>query len=255
MKIPALMYHDIVRPGAADASGFPGAAAAHYKLDTRAFDAHLSALNASRLTFPAITQRGPTGCLLTFDDGGASVMDIAARLSARGMRGHFFITTARIGQPSFATSRTLREIRAAGHIVGSHSHTHPTEISRLSKAELAAEWRRSTDCLQQLLGEAIAVASIPGGFYSDAVAHAAAAQGIRYLFTSEPVVTTHDIDGCLVVGRYSIVHDTPPERAVCLALGAGTDRSRQWLMWNIKKPIKRWARPVYRSIRAQLLGA
>ena len=44
MKIPSLMYHDVVEPGQADASGFPGGAAAHYKLDVAEFDTHLEAL-------------------------------------------------------------------------------------------------------------------------------------------------------------------------------------------------------------------
>jgi peptidoglycan/xylan/chitin deacetylase (PgdA/CDA1 family) len=249
------MYHDIISPGAADASGFPGAAAARYKLDGRDFDVHLAALDASGLSFPAITQRSPAGCMLTFDDGGTSALDIAAALSARGMRGHFFITTAKIGQPGFVTPEALLKIRAAGHVVGSHSHTHPAEISRLSNEALRAEWRDSTDRLQQVLGEATTVASVPGGFYSHDVARAAAAAGIRYLFTSEPTATTHEVDACLVLGRYTIVHDTPAEQAVRLALGSGNDRSRQWLIWNIKKPLKRWARPIYRNVRTRMLGS
>ena len=58
MKCVALMYHDIVAPGDDDASGFPGAAAAHYKLDVDAFARHLDALAASGRRFGPVFKSG-----------------------------------------------------------------------------------------------------------------------------------------------------------------------------------------------------
>jgi peptidoglycan/xylan/chitin deacetylase (PgdA/CDA1 family) len=256
MKRPVLMYHDVVAPGHDDASGFPGATAAHYKLGRAEFADHLAALAGSGLRFPAVTA-APTYAasgLLTFDDGGASARDIAAALDAHAMRGHFLITTARIGQTGFVTAADLRALHAAGHVVGSHSHTHPAEISQLGASALAAQWRQSVDCLSQLLGEPVTVASVPGGFYSREVAQAAAAAGIRYLFTSEPTMHVHHVDGCLVLGRYTLWRGMEPAQALALALGTGGERQRQWLLWNLKKPLKRWARPVYRLVRRRWLG-
>jgi peptidoglycan/xylan/chitin deacetylase (PgdA/CDA1 family) len=137
--------------------------------------------------------------------------------------------------------------------VGSHSHTHPAEISRLSLAELQREWRQSVDILSGLLGVPVTVASVPGGFYSPQVAQAAAAAGVRYLFTSEPTVRTHVVDGCLILGRYTLWRGIPAQRALALALGSGVARQRQWLAWNLKKPLKRWARPLYRWVRRSRL--
>jgi peptidoglycan/xylan/chitin deacetylase (PgdA/CDA1 family) len=254
MKRPVLMYHDVVAPGHNDASGFPGDAAAHYKLDTDEFSRHLAALAGSGLNFCPVTASSPGG-LLSFDDGGASATGIGAALTEYRMTGHFLITTARIGQPAFVTPRDLLTLRASGHIVGSHSHTHPAEISRLSAAALDAEWRQSVDILAQILGEPTVVASVPGGFYSRDVARAAAAAGIRYLFTSEPSMHTHEVDGCLVLGRYTLWRGMPPSVALSLALGTNAVRERQWLSWNLKKPLKRWARPVYRLVRHRLLQA
>lgn len=256
MKCPALMYHDIVAPGDSDASGFPGPAAAHYKLDTDEFARHLSALAASGLRFAAVTSPPfqDRACLLTFDDGGASAVGIGAALTSYGMTGHFFITTAQVGRYGFVTDADLIALHAAGHVIGSHSHTHPAEISRLSAAALQAEWRQSVGYLSGLFGVPIEVASVPGGFYSRKVAQAAAAAGIRYLFTSEPTVHTHQVDGCLVLGRYTLWRDMPPTHAVALAVGADSARQRQWLSWNLKKPLKRWARPVYRLVRRHLLS-
>jgi peptidoglycan/xylan/chitin deacetylase (PgdA/CDA1 family) len=251
------MYHDVVAPGQADTSGFPGGAAAHYKLDVAEFDAHLAALAGSGLRFAAVADAAAGNsrdCLLTFDDGGASAVAIAAALARRGMVGHFLITTAQIGQPGFVSAADVLALRAGGHVVGSHSHTHPAEISQLDAAALKAEWTRSVDQLTALLGAPVTVASVPGGFYSPPVARAAAAAGIRYLFTSEPTVRTQRVDGCLVLGRYTLWRGMPPQRAIALASGVGTTRQRQWLTWNLKKPLKRWARPVYRWVRHRWLG-
>lgn len=250
------MYHDVVAPRQADASGFPGGAAARYKLDVTEFDAHLAMLAGSDRQFTAVTD-GATGkprdCLLTFDDGGASAVAIAAALTRRGMVGHFLITTAQIGQPGFVSAADVLALHAEGHVVGSHSHTHPAEISQLDDAALAAEWSRSVDRLAALLGTPVTVASVPGGFYSPRVARAAAAAGIRYLFTSEPTVRTHRVGDCLVLGRYTLWRGMPPQRAIALACGMGATRQRQWLAWNLKKPLKQWARPVYRWVRVRWL--
>jgi peptidoglycan/xylan/chitin deacetylase (PgdA/CDA1 family) len=258
MKRPALMYHDVVEPGQADASGFPGGAAAHYKLDTDTFAMHLGALGHSGLRFGAVTDatlHAQYGGLLTFDDGGVSAVTIADMLEARGMRGHFLITTGRIGEPGFVSADQLRALHAAGHVVGSHSHTHPAEISRLDAAALAEEWNRSVAGLTEILGAPVTVASVPGGFHSRAVAQAAAAAGIRHLFTSEPTLRTHVVDGCVVLGRYTLWRGMPAQRAVALALGREFARPRQWLTWNLKKPLKRWARPAYRLLRRRWLDA
>jgi peptidoglycan/xylan/chitin deacetylase (PgdA/CDA1 family) len=258
VKTPALMYHDVVAPGQADASGFPGGAAARYKLDSAAFDAHLASLSASDLHCVPVTgvvAGAPRDCLLTFDDGGRSAVAIAEALTRRGMIGHFLITTARIGQPGFVSAPDVRALHAGGHIVGSHSHTHPTEISLLEDAVLSAEWSQSVDLLSKLLGKPVTVASVPGGFYSPRVAQAAAAAGIRYLFTSEPTVHTHRVGNCVVLGRYTLWRGMPPQQAVALASGAGLSRQSQWLKWNLKKPLKRWARPAYRWMRHRWLDA
>ena len=88
MSLPALMYHDIVEPGHADDSGFPGAAAAHYKLTTSAFEQHLSQLAATRYRFPCVSSLRDASqpcCLLTFDDGGVSALRVAGELASHGI--------------------------------------------------------------------------------------------------------------------------------------------------------------------------
>lgn len=256
MSLAALMYHDVVPAGRWDDSGFQGSAAAHYKLDTANFLAHLDGLCAAGTLFAdpdAVIGGSYQGCLLTFDDGGASASTVGEAMLQRGIRGCFFITTARIGTPGFVTAQHLRTMRRDGHLIGSHSHTHPANISQLDKHALHDEWRRSVDTLEQVLGEPVTTASVPGGFMSTAVWRAAEAAGIRTLFTSEPTTRESHSGTCAVLGRYALLRDSAPAMAVALASGEGGARLKQWAAWNVKKPLKRWAGPVYRFARARLL--
>lgn len=255
MSRAALMYHDVVN-GNPDASGFPGGPAAHYKLDVDAFTAHLAALKAAKLPMGRVTSppwASDAGAMLTFDDGGASALATGIALHERGITGHFFITTAHIDEAGFVTTDDIRALHAAGHVIGSHSHTHPAEITQLDATELALEWQTSVDRLRCILGEPVTVASIPGGFYSAAVAKAAEAAGIRFLFTSEPTIHTWRVGRCLVLGRYTVKRDSSADVAVALLSGAGVARAGQWWSWHIKKPLKRYARPIYGAIRKRLL--
>lgn len=257
MKIASLMYHDVVRPGADDESGFAGPSAASYKLHWADYQAQIARLAASGLRCPRVDDASaclPGHCLLTFDDGGASSLAAARVLDAHGMTGHFLVTSARIGTPGFASEADLRALAGAGHVVGSHSHTHPADISRLPPAALAAEWRDSIARLSEVLGAAVDVASIPGGFLSPAVASSAIASGIRYLFTSEPTTATVRQGQALLIGRYALQRGMDPDQVAAFASGSGTARQRQWLLWNIKKPAKRWAAPAYRWLRRHSFG-
>lgn len=257
MSLVSLMYHDVVADGRWDDSGFLGSAADHYKLDAKNFVAHLDSLLAARTHFAdpnAVAGGVYEGCLLTYDDGGASAAAVGAAMVERGIRGCFFITTSRIGTPGFVTAEDLRTLRRDGHLIGSHSHTHPANISQLDAHALNDEWQRSVETLEQVLGERVHTASVPGGFMSAAVLRAAEAAGIRTLFTSEPTTRAWRRKDCSVLGRYALVRHSTPFAAVALAGARGGARLAQWVKWNVKKPLKRWVGPVYRFARKRLLS-
>jgi peptidoglycan/xylan/chitin deacetylase (PgdA/CDA1 family) len=117
-------------------------------------------------------------------------------LERRGWRGHFFITTDRIGMRGFLTEAQLRELHRRGHIIGSHSSSHPARMATLTRTDLDREWRQSIDRLSRVLGDAVKVASVPGGYYSREVGESAAAAGIEALFTSEPTAQVEMLNGC-----------------------------------------------------------
>ena len=248
----ALIYHDIAARAERDSVGFPGPVAGRYKLDPADFEAHLDAIADVALWDP---ERGADGAALTFDDGGASALLAAGAVEKRGWRGHFFITTGRVGTTGFLDADGVRELARRGHSVGGHSHTHPTYFGKLSYSEQLDEWRRSREALGELLGAAPAGASVPGGFFTPTVAQTAAEAGYQWLMTSEPESRVRSEWGIPVIGRYTIWASTPASRAAAYARGAWLARARLWLEWNAKQRAKRISPRAFEALRRLRAGA
>ncbi|MBV9083071.1 MAG: polysaccharide deacetylase family protein [Acidobacteriaceae bacterium] len=227
----SLLYHDIVQAGAFSTSGFPGADAGLYKLEEPAFRAHLDAIAARGIR--------PSARLFTFDDGGASALRAAAVLQERGWRGYFFIATDYIGRPGFLDTAQIRSLAAGGHIIGSHTCSHPLRMSALSHSALLREWSVSRGILSDIVGQPASAASVPGGYYSRLVAETAADTGFTELFTSEPVSRVDRVNGMRVFGRYSVQQHSPAATVGAIAAGAVVPRLQQYVYWNAKKLIKR----------------
>ena len=191
--------------------------------------------------------------LLTFDDGGASAERIGERLARLGWPAHFFVPSDFVGRRAFLDAERIRALHELGHLVGSHSCSHPSWMSRCSWEQLLREWSASVDRLSEILDERVEVGSVPGGHYSAEVARAAAAAGIKVLFTSEPRMSTWEVDGCLVIGRYSIQRQTPASTAGRLARGRRVARLRQHVVWNTKKAAKAVGGDAYLRGRDSLL--
>jgi peptidoglycan/xylan/chitin deacetylase (PgdA/CDA1 family) len=240
-----LLLHDVYGDSPAE-SGFPGPAAARYKLRREQFEAQLAGLASLAGgppvllgTSPAFPGGSTRGLAITVDDGGLSYYTIVAdRLEALGWRGHCLVTTSCIGRPGFLDARQLRELHARGHVIGSHSVSHPGRFSACSWADMLHEWRDSRCALADLLGEDVVVASVPGGYFSPRVAEAAGQAGLRVLFTSEPQTRIGRRAGCAVVGRFTIRPRHPRDFARRLAAGEIGARGREWLGWNLKKLLK-----------------
>ena len=228
MKNLVLLYHDVVDKAQFDSSGFPGGDAAVYKLDLRKFRQHLDAIAKAN---PNVT--------LTFDDGGVSARTyIADELEKRGWRGYFFIATNWIGRTGFLQADHIRELRDRGHIIGSHSCSHPTRMSRYTLGDIIHEWSRSCGILTEILGEPVRTASVPGGYYSEKVARAAALAGLETLYTSEPTADDDLVEGCVIKGRFMVQRHTSANTAAALARGAVLPQFRQMASWNFKKLCK-----------------
>ena len=239
------MYHDIINEGAEDDSGFPGADAALYKVTLASFAAHLAALT---------TGYQPVDLALTFDDGGASARVAADLLEARHLRGSFFVTADYIGRRGFVDAGTMRDLQRRGHLVGSHSCSHPLRMGACSSSQLRDEWTRSHAIISDILGTSISTASVPGGDYTPRVGEAAARAGFTTLFTSEPTPAVHTLGDLVVRGRYTIQRWTSAATAAALAHGSFWPAARQALLWNAKKATKRIGGERYLQMRGWLVG-
>jgi peptidoglycan/xylan/chitin deacetylase (PgdA/CDA1 family) len=255
----SLLYHDVVESGDFASSGFPGGDADVYKLERPEFELHLQNIaNASGrgdvgIISGAARESGSNAVLFTFDDGGASALRIALLLEQHGWYGHFFITTDYIGKPGFLREEQIRELHVRGHVIGSHSCSHPNRMSHCTNEQLESEWRESARVLSRITGEKTRVASVPGGYYSVRVAEAAAAAGIEVLFNSEPTDKIERVHGCLVLGRYSIQQGLPAGTVARIARADWWPRFRQHLYWNSKMIAKRLGGSHYLTLRKFLL--
>jgi peptidoglycan/xylan/chitin deacetylase (PgdA/CDA1 family) len=244
------MYHDIAPRAQRESVGFQGPLAARYKLEPSAFEAHLDALAATGQRIATLDRADAPmpQVLLSFDDGGRSALLVAEALERHGWRGQFFITTVRLDTPGFSSREDVRTLAQRGHAVGSHSHTHPTYMGRLSRAELDREWTVSRELLGEILGEPPRTASVPGGYLSAEVIAAAAAAGYELLFTSEPTARVRQ-EAIRVHGRYTIWATTPASVAAAYARGERVACTRLWLEWNAKKLAKRISPDAYQALR------
>lgn len=246
-EIASLMYHEVTDD--AHSTGFQRPGAMAYKHSTAAFAEHLRRISAAGVIPPGrvvdidFTRPG-RHVLLTFDDGGRSALSAAELLAKHGWTGHFFIVTSLIGDRTFLDTRGVRELRSGGHVVGSHSHTHPMIFRSQSPARMAEEWRTSCDMLGQILGEPCVSAAVPGGDISVQVLESASHAGLRYLFTSEPWLVPRRVGDCWILGRYSVKVTTSPARIDALV------RFKSWTgaLWKrrLKVLATQVAPPLYR---------
>jgi len=225
--IASLIYHEITDDPAT--SGFQRASALPYKHTRAAFARHLDEIAASPCVPELVTAvdfaASGRHLLLTFDDGGRSASYVSEELSRRGWFGHFFIVTSLIGSRTFLSASDIREIRSRGHIIGTHTHTHPDIFREQPVARMLEEWRTSCARLADLLGEPCTVGSVPGGDVSRAVFESAGTAGVRFLFTSEPWLRPRRVAGCWILGRGILKTTTLPTRVGELARFRGWARA------------------------------
>jgi peptidoglycan/xylan/chitin deacetylase (PgdA/CDA1 family) len=141
--------------------------------------------------------------VLTFDDGYEDNYTVAFPILRRHhLVGTFFIITRNVGKPGFMTWKELREMKAKGMSIQSHTVSHP-ELPAVSTARLKKELGQSRDAIASNLGYLPRVLSYPSGKYDAKVEAMAARAGYRV------AVTTHfgklvDPGGIMAVPRVRI---------------------------------------------------
>lgn len=261
MAIVSIMFHDVVNEDRWDSSGFPGGSAAVYKLSRTEFEKHLDAISAVLpdgvvKTVKALDDGLDQRCVfLTFDDGGICAHTITADLlERRGWRGHFFIPTDYIGKPGFLMPDQILDLHRRGHIVGSHSSSHPSRMTSFSDKRIEEEWQGSVQTLSQILGTKVTAASVPQGYYSRRLLEAAKESGIGIAFTSDPTMRVGGVSGCRTLGRYMVQRGMDPSISAALAQMRFSARFRQATLWKLKKVAKMASGDIYIRLREHLLS-
>lgn len=256
MKVYSLMYHDVIR-GESNC-GFLSPVSDKYKINADLFIDHLSAIKRVRQDGPILVSKDiiKTGdrppFLLTFDDGGGSaypyVVDI---LDKFGWKAHFFVPTDYINSPGFLTTEQVRDISKRGHIVGTHTCSHPERLASLSFNKITEEWVNSIKILSDIIGKPVEIGSVPYGHLNNNVIKAAAASGIKILFTSTPVISVKDYFGgnCMTLGRFTVTRQMHPQKIVGLLSGSLVLRSQQMLFWGLKKMPSLFLGPYHPKLR------
>ena len=224
MSKVVLMYHDIVT-SADKYSGFQNESAFQYKIDESVFENQVKALQGKDVVF-------------TFDDGGVSFYSKAAPILEKyGFKGVFFISTRYINTPGFLTDDQVRVLAERGHVIGSHTHSHPNNLTLMTESEIEYEWRKSCEVLKNIIGHEVIVASIPNGYGSQRIFRLTSNAGIRELYTSEPTQKIYQKENVTAIGRYVIHNNMTTEDVVSLVVKKDV-RRRIYIRWKLLECVK-----------------
>lgn len=234
------MYHDIVTK-TDKSSGFQNKNAFQYKVEESAFEEQVKALQGKDVVF-------------TFDDGGESFLTKAAPLLEKyGFKGVFFISTKYIGTPGFLTAEQVKILEERGHIVGSHSHSHPEIFTKLSKEEVHEEWSKSYEILQNILGKKNLPMSIPNGYASKTIMQEAIDCGYTDIYTSQPTTKVGSFQKHNVIGRYVVHENMTTEDVLRIVISKGT-KMKMALKWHVLNVVKGVLGESYDAVKAKVIN-
>lgn len=240
------LYHEAVN-NPID-SGFQRDSALPYKHKIEEFYTNIDIIVKKRKNIITIDKLNSydNATLLTFDDGGKSALFIAKYLEKYNLRGHFFITTSLIGDKYFLTKAEILDLHKRGHIIGSHSHSHPNVFKSLSYKMMKLEWSESKSILEDILKTKVNSCSIPGGDANTDSYLSAQESGYEIVFDSEPVIEIRKLKNLIILGRICPKAGTSFKQIeeFCELKGI----KKQYYIRKLKKLIKVIFFPIYAKI-------
>ncbi len=121
---------------------------------------------------------------LTFDDGPHPqyTAQLLAILKRYDVQATFFV----VGAMAERRPDLIKEIHAAGHVIGNHTYDH-VNLTRIPPNLIETEWRACDDVVESILGLRMAYCRPPGGDYNTKVITAAMREGLTtVLWTDNP---------------------------------------------------------------------
>lgn len=244
VAIPVLLYHSVADE--------PAVGQEHFTVTPKLFAEHVAAIADAGLTAVTISElaaslRGDRPLAahtvaVTFDDAFADTQLATERLREAGVPSTIYVQTNRIAQPGGPSVEALRELAAAGAEIGAHTVTHPY-LDSIPRALAAREIAESRSILEQHLGRRVETFAYPHGAYDRHVRAAVIAAG----HTSAAAVKnafSHPLDDPFAIARWTVMHDTSPERLALVLKGRGLP-----LAWTKERRRTRAARRVRRMRR------
>jgi peptidoglycan/xylan/chitin deacetylase (PgdA/CDA1 family) len=146
---------------------------------------------------------------ITVDDAGKGNYEYMLPIFEKyNLKATIFVPTKFISEGSststYMTASQIKEFSDLGHTIGSHSHSHPKNISLLAKDELTKEWEQSKQILEEITGKEVTHCSIPGGFYSKEQWQILKKLGYQRIFYSVPTYNVCIENEMELLGRFSI---------------------------------------------------
>lgn len=234
------MYHDIVSAND-KTSGFQNDSAFQYKVDESAFEEQVKALQGKDVVF-------------SFDDGGVSFYTKAAPILEKyGFKGVFFISTKYIDTPGFLSREQLVALASRGHAIGSHSHSHPHNFTKLTLDEVQFEWKESYRILKSIIGDNLVPVSIPNGYSSRMILEEAVNCGYSDIYNSKPTTKIKVLHNHKVIGRY-VVHDKMTTDEVVRIVESSSNRIKIRLRWLMLETIKKVLGNNYDKVKALIVA-
>ncbi len=217
-----ITYHELCREGSTDI----------YRVSLAHFDAHLLLLKGLQSVADSCDYT------VTFDDGHISHYDLALPALAKyGMHSTFFITTGWVESSNRVSQQQIREMREAGHQIGSHTCSHPF-LPDCSDVQLRHELLDSRKKLEDILGATVTAISLPYGRWDHRVFRACCDAGYTQVYTSDPWLRTAKRGGIMSSGRLTIRHSFGADELLAFLTAKGLAKFRLQIPFRTKQGLR-----------------
>jgi peptidoglycan/xylan/chitin deacetylase (PgdA/CDA1 family) len=99
-----------------------------------------------------------------------------------GLKGIFFVPTAKLNRSGYVTSNMVRDMAKAGHTIGLHGHEH-RRLDEFGEEDIRVQMEASRAMLEELTGTPPVIFAPPGGYMSRQVQFVALESGVQAIRT------------------------------------------------------------------------